>query len=116
MIRRIAVVLAAAEALWAATASATPDEPVVTAENRVQLVAARMSQGESYDRATRAVPLPSDERSREIGALVAQGKTYREAQLAVGERAEIVNARWNKHLAAMVDGGAHEAGWVASTR
>jgi hypothetical protein len=76
-----------------------------------------MSHGESYDQATRAVPqVQSDERSQAILAEMNKGKSYREARLATSDRAEVVNARWNKHEAAMERGGSHEAGWAASTR
>lgn len=117
MIPRLAAVLAGAVLFSAGAAQASPDasQPSPTLENRAQLVAARMSQGASYDQATRAVPLPvSDEWSLSIANEMNKGRTYREARLSLSERAEVVNARWTKHELAMEKGGSHEAGWAAS--
>jgi hypothetical protein len=113
---RTTAIIAAAAALWSGAALAATGAQAVTLENRAQLIAARMSQGESYDRASRAVPQVSDERSQAILDEMSKGSTYRKATLTVSERADVVNARWNKHQVAMVNGGAHEAGWAASSK
>jgi hypothetical protein len=108
---RIITLVAVVVALSTGVAYAAP----VTLENRAQLVAARMSQGGSYDQATRAIPLPSDERSQAVAIEMSKGSTYRQARLTINERADSVNARWTRHEVAMASGGAHEAGWAAST-
>src|SRR5512147_3150957 len=117
MIPRLTAVLAGAIAFSAGAAYAAPDTQAVTLENRIQLVAARMNQGESYDQATRAVPQPrTDGRSQAIADEMVKGSTYRQARLTVSERIDVVNARWTRHQIAMSSGGAHEAGWAASVR
>jgi hypothetical protein len=55
-----------------------------------------------------------DERSEAIAVEMSKGSTYRQARLTVSERTDVVNARFNRHLVAMVNGGAHDAGWAAS--
>ena len=119
MMSRTIAILAGAVALRAGAAYASPDThaALTTLENRAQLVAARMSHGESYDQATRAVPqVSSDERSQAIFLEMGKGSTYRQAKLTISERPAVVNARWTKHQTAMQLGGSHEAGWAASTR
>ena len=115
---RIAGLLAGAVLFSAGVAHASPDplQPASpTLENRARLVAARMAQGESYDQATRGVPLtPDDEFSRAIAREMSKGSTYRDARVRMCERPEVINARWNKHQVAMQNGGSHEAGWAAS--
>lgn len=118
MTSRLIAVVAGAIAVWAGSAFADPQAQTgsVTLENRAQLIAARMSQGEAYDQASRAVPQVRDERSEAILAELSKGYTYRQAKLSIGERADAVNGRWNKHAVAMLSGVSHEAGWAASTR
>ncbi len=115
MFPRVAV-FAAAVAFWSGAALAAPETQAVTPGNRAQLIAQRMSSGESYDQAARAVPQATDERDQQIATEMAKGKTYRQARLTVAEEPEIVSARWNRHATAMVNGGSHEAGWAASAR
>ena len=118
MMTRIAGLIAGA-VFSAGVAQASPDVSQAASpnlENRAQLVAERMSQGASYDQATRAVPLPSDELSRAIAQEMMNSRiTYRQARLTISERTDVVNGRWNKHLVAMASGGSHEAGWAASS-
>ena len=115
---RLVAVVAGAIAVWAGSAFADPQAQTgsVTLENRGQLIAARMSQGEAYDRASRAVPQVQDERSEAILTELSKGYTYRQAKFSIGERADSVNGRWNRHGVAMLSGASHEAGWASSTR
>ena len=119
MTARFAAVFAAVVSLWAGAAYAGPSsqDASSTQQRRAQLIAARMSTGESYDQAARAVPqAPSDEREQAIQLALSKGTTYRQAKLDKPERSEVVNARWNKHLLTMQQGASHEAGWEATAR
>jgi hypothetical protein len=117
MMSRVQLVLAGALLLSAGAAHATPPVEGATLANRAQAVAVRMSSLESYDRATRAVPLSAaDERDQAIQAALDSGTAYRKARGEIAERPDVVNARWSTHQVAMRDGGAHEAGWAASAR
>jgi pectin methylesterase-like acyl-CoA thioesterase len=113
------ILIVAGIALTAGLASAAPKAEAVspTLANRQQLIAVRMgTTGESYDRATKAVQSVIDERTEAILAEINKGASYKQARLTVPDRATIVNARWTKHLVAMDKGGAHDAGWAASSQ
>lgn len=124
---RITFAVAAALAAVTGPAYASPGSgsQSIAAGDRTHAIAARMARGESYDQAARAT-LPSAEasaRAQTIAAQMATGKSHdRAAQAASSadpsgsETLEVVDARWAKHLGAMQAGGAHEAGWAASTR
>jgi hypothetical protein len=117
MMSRVQLMLAGALTLWAGAGYATPPEEKVMLANRAQQVAARMSQLESYDRATRAIPLAgAAERDQAIAEALEKGRSYRQARGEISEQPGTVNARWSKHQLAMQDGGSHEAGWAASAR
>jgi hypothetical protein len=84
-----------------------------------------MSRGESYDQASRN-SLPTSgmtDRAQQVAAQMATGASYDRASQAAAsadpgqtESPGVVTARWTRHLGAMQAGGAHEAGWAASTQ
>jgi hypothetical protein len=119
---RLTISLAGALAIWAASAStALAEDMGSTPENRMDATAARMVRGESYDQATRATASGSrsnvnyDVFATRMSALDSYDQAANAARKAAPEDADVVNSRWEKHLTAMTNLKAHEAGWAAST-
>ncbi len=121
MNRRTIISLAGTLAIWAGTTSVALAQDSTSAPgNRMDAVAGRMIRGESYDQATRAT-LPASRSTMRRGiqvsptpSLDSYDRVASRARLAASEDADVVNARYEKHLAAMSSLGAHEAGWIAS--
>jgi hypothetical protein len=128
MISRLTMILTGALAIWAGTAAAAPttEGTAPASRSRTEVIAARMAKGESYDQAARnaiqdtstEATSPGTSRVSTYAALMAKGASYDQAtsaaRKAAPEATEAINTRWNKHLAAMQVGAAHEAGWAAS--
>ncbi len=118
---RLATFLAGALALWAGTTSiALALDATSTSEGRMDAVASRMARGESYDQATRAT-LPGSHGNARLDVYAARMSRLdsydgaaNAARFTASENADAVNSRWEKHLTAMTDLNAHEAGWTAS--
>ncbi len=129
MMPRFAVILTGVLATWATTASASPMTrgTAQATAGRVDAIAARMAAGgTSYDQATREViqaanegSAPDTSRVTTYARVLANGASAYDqgsvaARKASPEPAAVANKRWEKHLAAMTDGGYHDAGWAAS--
>ncbi len=125
MTSRFTAVLVAALAMGAGTAAAASDDARHASQDRLEAIAARMTRGESYDQATRETLPTSGEESRAgaIAAKMSSLMSYDQAARAAADEAArdeavsaAANERWINHLRAMTAaGGAHDAGWRASS-
>ncbi len=117
---RLATSLAGALAIWAGTATIASARDASAPESRTDAIAARMVRGESYDQATRATLPGSRSNVRmdvyltRMSRLDSYDRAAGAARFAGSEDSDIINSRWEKHLAEMENLKTHEAGWAAT--